>query len=118
MIKVFVSGEYRELPKVIWEGLRGPKPEDPAAFICNGCTLSPDTIRGKRAWPACVLHDYHYNHGFVSRKQADDFFRHNLKFCLQADGMLGFLASGFAFIYWRAVRRAGRSRYNAGGSPD
>lgn len=115
--RVLVSGHYRELPIAIWKGLLGPKPEHPESFICNGCTMSPDFIRGKRTWPACVIHDYHYNVGAIDRADADTIFRENLKFCLKADGMLGWLADILAWFYYRAVRRAGRSRYNGLGDP-
>lgn len=117
-VEVYCSGTIQNLPKVIWQKLEGPKPEDPASFINNGCTMSPDGIRGKRAWPACVLHDYHYNEGSLDRKEADSLFRRNLEFCLKADGMFWPLAKTFAFIYWRAVRRAGKAFYNAPGNPE
>lgn len=116
-IPIFVSGQLRDLPRVIWDGMEGPKPEQPEHFICNGCTMSPDYIRGKRAWPACVIHDYQYNHTALDRSTADAIFRRNLAFCLKADGMPGFLAAILAAAYWLVVVRLGASFYNGGGKP-
>ena len=115
---ILVSGELRYLPCAIWDGLEGPKPDVPAYFICNGCTLSPDYIRGKRTWPACVIHDYHYNSDLgLDRKEADAIFRRNLKFILKAEGTIGFIAATLAAFYYAVVRKAGRSRYNGTGDP-
>lgn len=116
-IHIFCSGEFRALPSVIWTGLTGPKPSEPSEFICNGCTMSPDYILWKRAWPACVIHDYQYNHTSLPRKECDRIFRENLKFSLKADGLPFFLAAPAAFLYYRAVRRLGRGCYNGTGDP-
>lgn len=116
-VVIFCSGELRTLPVAIWNALWGPKPPVPHEFICNGCTMSPDFLFGKRAWPACVIHDYHYNETSLSRLVADQLFRENLKISLKADGMPGFLAATLAWGYYRAVRRAGKSRYHGAGDP-
>lgn len=116
-VDIFCSGAIRSLPRAIWDRLEGPKPDDPASYLNNGCTMSPDMLRGKRTWPACVLHDFHYNVGFMNRKQADDIFRRNLETCLKADGMLHWLAKLFAYFYYRVVRRAGAAFYNSMGDP-
>lgn len=114
---VYCSGQLHHVPTALWDKLEGPKPADPASFINNGCTLSPDRIAGKPTWPACVVHDYHYNHTDLSREEADARFRRNLFACLKAYGTFTPVAWALAFFYWRAVRRAGRSFYNGSGDP-
>ncbi len=110
-ISLLVSGVYRTLPKPIWDKLLGPKPDED--FVNNGCTMSPDMVMGKPVWPACVIHDYHYNAPFkTSRDVADRIFRENIKIVLQAYGMNFLLARLLAFFYYRAVRRAGKPFYN------
>lgn len=118
VITILCSGEFRELPRAEWDALEGPKPSDPQLFVCNGCTMSPDEIRGKRAWPACVIHDYQYNKTSLSRKACDDIFRSNLRASLEMDGMNSLLARGFAWAYYRVVRWRGRAFYNGTGSPE
>ena len=114
--KVLVSGKYRFLPTALWDGLEGPKPENPAAFVCNGCTMSPDQLRGKEIWPACVIHDFQYGvESYVDRKDADAAFRRNISFLMKAQGVFAPLAWLISFTYWRAVRRAGRRFYSGSG---
>jgi hypothetical protein len=114
---VFVSGKIRQVPVTVWKALKGPKPEHPESFINNGCTLSPDNILGKPTWPACVIHDFQYNHTPVSRAFADAVFRDNLKTCLVAYGTFPPIAWVVALFYWRGVRRAGRHAYNGTRDP-
>lgn len=114
---VYCSGKIRHVPLALWESLKGPKPEHPERFINNGCTLSPDNVGGKPTWPACVIHDYQYNHAPVSREFADAVFRDNLATCLKAYGTFPAIAWVLALFYWRAVRRAGRRFYNGTGDP-
>lgn len=118
-IDIFCSGEIRRIPKAIWFGMHGIKPLYPVDFICNGCTMSPDMILDKRTWPACVLHDYAYNSKYatIDRKYADEDFKFNIQFCLEADGMLSILAKAIAYFYYRQVRRCGRQYYNGKGDP-
>lgn len=59
MPEFVVSGERRIVENELWESLDGPKP--PMDFACNGCTASPDYVRGVRMWIPCVIHDWHYS---------------------------------------------------------
>lgn len=118
MRRVYVSGEIREIPDALWDGLHGPKPFFTELFVCNGCTLSPDHVFGKIVWPACVAHDYQYSaHSTIDRAEADATFRRNLEWCLWAQGVLRPLAWIVAAFYWWGVRRTGRICYRGSGDP-
>lgn len=114
-VKVYCSGRVRHVPVAVWDALQGPKPANPEYFLNNGCTLAPDSVGGKPTWPACVLHDYHYNYTQLDRKEADSLFRKNLQVCLEAYGTFVPVAWLIALFYWRAVRRAGRRFYHSTG---
>ena len=112
-LQVLVNGKLRLYSREAWDSLEGPKPENPTTYTrSNGCTMSPDYIRGKRTWPACVIHDYQYIDTGVDRRESDAIFRRNLKRYLRFDGMNRVSASIYAFTYWRAVRRLGGSFYH------
>lgn len=118
VVKIYCSGELREIPWALWANLWEPKPPRPDQFVCNGCSYSPDFLFGKAAWPACVIHDYQYNQTAVDRSEADAIFKRNFKYCLEAEGMPGWLAGAFAAIYYRVVRREGARFYNGKGKND
>lgn len=115
-IYILVSGEWRTISKSVWDSLEGPKPPG-RTFINNGCTCSPDYLQGKPIWPACVIHDYHYNGGYVSREEADAILRRNVYKVLKAFGMNRIKAKVVSLAYWFAVRKAGRFAYNGALNP-
>lgn len=115
-ISILVSGEWRPIRRAFWDSLEGPKPPG-RAFKSNGCTFSPDYLRGKPVWPCCVIHDYHYNGGFVSREEADAILRRNICKLLRAEGMNRVSAFALSWAYWTGVRKGGRKFYNGALNP-
>jgi hypothetical protein len=116
--EVYVSGEIRTVPTVIWEAMQGPKPDNPSAFINNGCTLSPDYFFGKPMWASCVVHDYQTTgEASIPRREADTNFRANTEIELKAYGLFALLAKGVAWKRYVTVRRAGGWFYSGKGDP-
>jgi len=112
-----VSGRYRPYPRSMWKRLEGPKPwpgwDDEGRS--NGATWAPDSILGKRVWPAAVIHDFHYNSGgILPRRVADAVFRRNTKNCLEWDGVPPFFSGLLSLLYYLGVRTLGRGSYNEG----
>jgi hypothetical protein len=106
-----IRGRLRDCPDTWWEPLIGPKPE--ADFDCNGCTASPDVYMGFHLWPACRIHDWHYDEKGpdISRFRADATFRLNIWRVMRAQGAPIHRAWYVAGIYYAAVRAAGGRAY-------
>jgi len=68
----------------------------------DGCTLVPDLPLNVVKNPACVMHDYLYSTGVVSRKEADRLFKCMLK-------GLGYPI--LSKVYYLGVRAFGWIRY-------
>jgi hypothetical protein len=111
-----INDEIRGVERVLWLSLDGPVPDE--MFCCNGCTLSPDVLRGWRLWIACVVHDYHYHtlkplgEGWRSRMEADAILRRNLRRVVLYDGGSLAQAERVAWLYWGRVRIFGRPAWN------
>jgi len=102
-----VGGVSRAFPRASWDKLIGPKP--PEGFESNGCTCSPDYLADRPVWPACVIHDWHYATGKVSRWTADWRFFRNLYRLLRIGGLIFGAAFVLGLTYWWAVRTKGRA---------
>ena len=90
--------------------LVGPKP--PPGFTGNGCTASPDYLRGVPLWVACRLHDWHYSgEAGVSRFLADHYFQRNLFRVCRAYGLGRFRSWVVSIHYSVAVRFLGWRNY-------
>lgn len=75
------------------------------AWITTGTPFAPRHIR------AAVIHDFLYQTGHVSRKDADDYF----KFILREDGVNDYQANkmylalrAFGWVAWRRYRKGGK----------
>jgi len=118
-IEFEVGGQKCRLPVTMWQQLVGPHPLP--HFKCNGCTASPDWLIKVRCglglglyavWPACVIHDYHYNGRIrLTRKEADDRFRENLWRVLRMQDCPAIRAWVVSRVYWAAVRLLGKDHY-------
>lgn len=111
-----VSDEELQVSDRLWRQLEGPKPA--AGYASNGCTNSPDryhTITGVtyKLWPACVIHDYHYESGgnWKARQRADAVFRRNMVKQLALQGAGRARQQSLGWLYWGRVRIWGRSHY-------
>jgi hypothetical protein len=109
-----VNGQWRGCPVEWWDALLGPKPDDD--FDCNGCTSSPDRYMGYHIWPACRIHDWHYDIDGpdVPRILADLIFRINIWRILRAQNCPRLRAIYLSFAYWGAVSLVGRPFYRRG----
>jgi hypothetical protein len=111
-----VSGEERWLFKTWWDILEGSQLVPPN-FESNGCSLSPDSIRGwigrYSLWAACHIHDWRYRVGktWRERLRADAELRRNVVLLLRAQGCTRRAAQTIGWIYWVAVRRFGAPHF-------
>lgn len=121
------------IPSELWDELLGPKPTEDMGFRSNGCTMSPDRLRSFPffgRWlvetfedgviaPACYLHDFQTHAvSTLDREAADIYFRPNIEKCLSAAKKVPrWLRGAVAWIYFRAVRALGGSRYGGQGDP-
>lgn len=122
IVSLKVAGAWRPLPASVWYQLHGPRP-DPRFGSKDGCTCSPDFWRGKPIWPACVIHDYHYQRGgcrplgngsWADRRDADSILRRNIRFLLRRQGLRRLEAGFVAWLYWGRVRIWGRDHFSFG----
>lgn len=106
------DGKERLCPAPLWEVMLGPKPPHDWAG-CDGCTASPDSIGGKLLWPACRIHDYHYDGEppDLPRALADLTFRINLWRILRAQGASRWDSIAVAGAYFAGVTLGGRRHY-------
>ena len=114
MIVFQVSGKRRVIDPALWDELRGPKP--PENFESNGCTMSTDRYGRVQLWPACVIHDWHYESGCLGkdwsgRRLADLIFYQNTMICCRMQGLGPVRSQWIAAMRWRAVRLLGARRY-------
>lgn len=112
-----VAGEWREVSAGMFRSLRGWNMV-PDGYRCDGCSGgSPDSWRGYKLWPACVIHDRMYDPdalrggNWAGRWQADREFRQNLRTLLEDQGAPLRLRVTVPWLYFRAVRLAGASSY-------
>lgn len=105
-----VAGRRMQVSVGLWSRMTGPLP--PEGYACDGCSMSPDSWRRFKLWPACVVHDYHYREGVVSRADADAALRQNLRELVLAQGGSRSEAERIAWIYWGRVRIWGASSYS------
>lgn len=120
IVRIKVSGEIRTIHRNLWEKLEGPKPVDLLAFPSNGCTCSPDYLRGFAFWAACYLHDYHTTAAspvVMARREADTLLRRNIETLLLGQGCGYREARIYAYLYFRGVRAGGRHFYSGKGDP-
>lgn len=121
---IYPEQNWRLLLKSWWDKLLGPKPNYAAVkgsvyFIRSpndGCSKSPDQWRGKIIWPACVIHDFHYRTGAVTRRKADARFRKNIAALLRMQGMNRFSAWLISRSYFRAVSLFGSGSFHKNGN--
>lgn len=101
---LLVSGRRRLVRREWYDPLEGAKP--PEYFESNGCSYSPDWLRGYLLWPACHLHDWAYDCGgdWAARRQADAELYRNLLALLLEQGASRWLAYRVAWVYWGRVR--------------
>lgn len=110
-----VSKQALDVSRRLWNLLRGPKPK--AGFACDGCSMSPDKIRKYKIWPACVVHDFHYEPDaplggtWYGRLVADRFLRDNIYDLMRAQGASHRFAKATSRLYYGRVRIWGAKAY-------
>jgi hypothetical protein len=88
--------------------------------ICNGCGSKGGWIKPPEFLfhASCDQHDFYYWRGGLEpdRKKADDeFYRYMIIDCSRADGLVKYIKYRLiAFIYYQAVRYAGKMWFNYG----
>lgn len=114
--RFYINGEAREVSAGMFRRLAGWNLV-PDGCECDGCSGSPDTWRGYKLWPACVIHDRMYDPdalcgaNWAGRWQADREFRQNLRTLLEYQRAPWHLRATLPWVYFRAVRLAGAGSY-------
>jgi hypothetical protein len=115
-ITLVVAGRVVQVSLRLWEQLEGHELVADG-YSCDGCSNSPDSWRGYKLWPACVIHDRHYDPdsplgtGWEGRREADAILRRNIVRLVLAQGGSRTEAHRIAWLYWGRVRIWGQSAY-------
>ena len=115
-IAFVVAGDRRMFPRAWWQALEGHE-LIPPGWSCDGCSRSPDWWRGYALWPACLIHDAHYEPGAplgsnaAGRLRADRALRQNLATLLRLQGANEITAQAVSAFYWTHVRAYGTGAY-------
>ena len=112
-----IDGDLRGVAREWWNQLEGPRPPD--GYACDGCSWSPDWLRGWKLWPACAIHDYHYRTEALgvdagARARADAVLRANLRTLLRLQSAPAWRREAVAWAYWSRVRIYGARSFNQG----
>jgi hypothetical protein len=118
-----VSGKARAFPLDLFLQLEGADlvieewRRTGRAPVCDGCSWSPDDWRSIQLWPACLIHDRHYDPDSplggtaAGRAAADAIFFRNLTRLLELQGAPFHLRSTLPWAYWSRVRLYGSGSY-------
>lgn len=102
-VRFYINGKAHFVRVSTWNRLLGPKP--PERYACDGCTGVPDSMWSFDVWPACVIHDWHYDPDGpeIRRWVSDIVFGLNCYITLRIKGAGRILSASTAWSYYKGV---------------